>query len=188
MKGMAQRAGRSVIEAVTERVRDLATGLTTWPARAGWLESAVWAGALVALAAPLAWAGGLIGVGAGPPTASARTLLLPFLAPALLEESLFRGLLLPHPRRVGVPLVQRMRWWAASLAAYLVAHPLLAATLRGSARGVFDTPVFLLEAGLLGVTATALYERTGSLWPGVLLHGAVVAAWLSLGGAALLAG
>jgi len=199
MVGMAERAGGAVMdgltdglmdrlmEGVTGRVRDLARGLTTWPARSGWVESAAWAGALVALAAPLAWAGGLIEVAAGQPMASARTLLLPFVSPALIEESLFRGLLVPHPKRTGVPRVQRARWWAASLAAYLVAHPLLAATLRGNARGIFDTPVFLLEAGLLGVTATALYERTGSLWPAVLLHGAVVAAWLSFGGAALLA-
>jgi len=51
---------------------------------------------------------------------------------------------------------------------------------------VFDAPAFLLEAALLGIAATALYQRTGSLWPGVLLHGALVAAWLNLGGMALL--
>jgi len=174
-------------KALRARVGGLAAGLRTVPSAAGWAESALWAALLLAVAAPLAWAGDLVGFRA-PAALGPRTLLLPFLVPALLEECLFRGLLLPHPTASGVPAERRARWWAASLTLYVVAHPLAAALLRPGARGVFDAPAFLLEAGLLGVTATALYERSGSLWPGVLLHGALVAAWLSLGGLALLSG
>ena len=136
--------------------------------------------------APVAMAGGLISLHPGGGAATLRTVLLPFLTPALLEEGLFRGLLLPHPATPGVTRVRRAAWWAGSLLAYLAAHPLAAALVRPAARGVFDAPDFLVAAALLGVTATALYQRTGSLWPGVLLHGAVVATWLNLGGAALL--
>ena len=179
---------RAVATGLKGRLRDLAQALRTLPDRRGWLESAVWALLLVALAAPLAWAGGLIELRPGAAAGTLRAVLLPFLAPALVEESFFRGLLLPHPRRSGLPLQRRARWWALSLGGYVAAHPLAAALLRPAARGVFDAPAFLIEALLLGVTATALYERTGSLWPAVLVHGSVVAVWLNLGGMALLAG
>ncbi len=136
--------------------------------------------------APVAMAGGLISLDARDGAATLRTLLLPFLTPALLEEGLFRGLLLPHPATPGVTRIRRAGWWTGSLLAYVAAHPLAAGLWRPSARGVFDAPDFLVAAALLGLSATALYQRTGSLWPGVLLHGAVVATWLNLGGAALL--
>ncbi|MEJ2667670.1 MAG: CPBP family glutamic-type intramembrane protease [Deinococcales bacterium] len=165
----------------------LAVGLGTWPDARAWVDVAVLAAAFVPPAAVLALAGGLINVPPGTHAAAWRTLALPFLAPGLLEECVFRGLLLPHPRRSGLSVRRRARWWAGSLAVYVAAHPLVAALARPAARGVFDSFAFLLEAALLGVAATALYERSGSLWPGVLLHGAVVAAWLNLGGAALLA-
>lgn len=166
------------------RLRGLAAGLTSLPDGRAWAESGAWALGLLAVAAPLAWAGDLLPAGAAP-APSVRTLLEPFVVPALLEESLFRGLLLPHPTVSGLPARRRAGWWVASLALYVAAHPLTAALLRPSARGVFDAPAFLLEATLLGVTTTVLYERTGSLWPGVLLHGALVASWLSLGGLSL---
>lgn len=175
-----------VLGALSGRLRELRAGLSRLPATRGWLESGVWAAGLLAVAAPLAWAAGLIAVGGTWTVVSARILLVPFMAPALLEECLFRGLLLPHPTRGGVPMRRRARWWVGSLAAYVAAHPLLAATVRPAARTVFDAPPFLLETGLLGITATVLYERTGSLWPAVLLHGVVAGAWLSLGGAARL--
>jgi uncharacterized protein len=179
---------RTVATAWAGRWRDLAEALGTFPDRRGWLESAVWALLLVALATPLGWAGGLIELHPGTAGRLWRTVLLPFVAPALLEECVFRGLLLPHPRRRGVPLQRRARWWLVSLGAYVAAHPIAASLLRPAARGVFDAPAFLVEALLLGITATVLYERTGSLWPAVLLHGAIVAAWLNLGGLALLSG
>lgn len=186
--GVGEGTGRQAWRALKGRLGELATGLRTLPAAAGWAESAVWAALLLAVAAPLAWAGDLVSFPVSASAARVRTLLLPFLAPALLEESVFRGLLLPHPSVSGVPVGRRARWWAASLALYVGAHPASAALFRPAARPVFGAPAFLLEAALLGITTTALYERTGSLWPGVLLHGGLVAAWLSIGGAALIAG
>jgi len=176
---------RAIVAALAGRLKEAKRGLTTLPDRRGWGESAAWALLYFAVVAPVALAGGLIalraGAGAGTPTL--RTVLLPFLTPALLEEGLFRGLLLPHPATSGPTRARRAAWWAGSLVVYVAAHPLVAALLRPAARGVFDAPDFLVAAALLGATATALYQRTGSLWPGVLLHGAVVATWLSLGGA-----
>ncbi len=174
--------------AFLRRARGLEAGLTRWPDRRGWLESLALAATLAAVATPLAFSAGLLGPvqASGAVPGPLRSLAAPFLAPGLLEEALFRGLLLPHPRASGLAWRARLPWWLGSLALYLALHPLVALLLRPAARGVFDAPAFLVEAGLLGVVATALYERTGSLWPGVLLHGAVVAAWLRLGGAQLL--
>jgi predicted Abi (CAAX) family protease len=166
------------------RLRELRLALTTLPDARGWTESAVWALLFTAAATPLAMAGGLLSPPFGP--VSVRTAVLPFLTPALLEEGLFRGLLQPHPATAGPTLRRRAAWWAASLLIYVAAHPLAADLARPAARVVFGAPAFLAAAALLGTTVTVLYQRTGSLWPGVLLHGAVVAAWLNLGGAALL--
>lgn len=177
---------RTIVASLAGRLEETRRALTTLPDGRGWGESAVWALLFLAVVAPMAMPGALIVLhtGAGAPTL--RTVLLPFLTPAALEEGLFRGLLVPHPATPGLTRARRAGWWVGSLLAYVAAHPLAAVLLRPGARGVFDAPTFLVAAGLLGVTATVLYQRTGSLWPGVLLHGAVVAAWLNLGGAALL--
>lgn len=174
---------RAIVASLAGRLNETKRGLTTLPDRRGWGESAAWALLFFAVVAPVATAGGLIAFHAGAGAPTLRTVLLPFLTPALLEEGLFRGLLLPHPATTGPTRARRAAWWAGSLVAYVAVHPLVAALLRPAARGVFDAPDFLVAAAFLGVTATALYQRTGSLWPGVLLHGAVVATWLSLGGA-----
>lgn len=168
------------------RLRDLARALATLPDARGWAEAGALSGVLVLLAAPLAWSSGLVSLGAAGPV-TLRTVVVPYLAPGLVEEALFRGLMLPSPSRTGLARSRRLLWWGASLLLYVVAHPLVAALVRPAARGVFDAPGFLLEVALLGATTTVLYQRTGSLWPGVLLHGTLVALWLNLGGAAMLA-
>ncbi len=165
------------------RLRGLRLGLLRWPDGLSWRRSLPAAGVLL-LGLPVALTSGLLAPGAAAQWGW-RLQVLPFVVPALAEEVLFRGLLLPHPRLLR-PWRRRAPWWAASLLLYVGAHPLLAATVRHGALGVFDTAAFLLEATLLGAAATLAWERSGSLWPGVVLHGAVVALWLSLGGAAQL--
>ena len=174
------------LRALGGRLRDLARALTTLPDARGWAEAGALSGVLVLVAAPLAWASGLVSMEAAWP-ASLRTVVVPYLAPGLLEEALFRGLLLPSPSRTDLARRRRLIWCAASLLLYVAAHPIVAALARPSARGVFDAPAFLTEAALLGLATTVLYQRTGSLWPGVLVHGTLVALWLNLGGAAMLA-
>lgn len=106
------------------------------------------------------------------------------LAPALVEEVPFRVLANPHPaekasrRRVAISA-------ALSLSVYVAVHP-LAALLRPGAREVLLDPVFLAATAALGALCWVLYRRSGSLLPPVLLHAAVVTAWLALGGAAAL--
>lgn len=168
------------------RLAGLACGLRTLPNARGWAESVAAAFALAAVATPLGLAGGLLAPHPGGGPGPWRGIVLPFVVPALVEECVYRGLLLPHPRLSRLRSRQRAPWWVGSLILYVGAHPLDAALFRPAAEGVLGAPAFLLEAALLGTAATVVYERTGSLWPGVLLHGAVVAAWLHLGGAALL--
>lgn len=185
MEGM-DAVDRRVVAALRRRFRGLRVALGHVPDRQSWAQSAGLALGMTAIAVPLALAGGLVSAPMEASAGAFRTLVIPFLAPALVEECVFRGLLLPYPRTPGSTLAERAPWWAGSLLLYVALHPLAAALVRPAARGVFDSPAFLLEAALLGITATVLYERTASLWPAVLLHGTVVAVWLNLGGARLL--
>lgn len=143
------------------------------PPRGAWRETALLALAYLALAAPLAWGADLVTWGA--PAPWWRLAILP-LVPALLEETLWRGALLPAR--------SRRPWLAAlpQLALYVAAHPLYGATLRPAADGVFADPVFLLLALLLGAACTWLTLRHRSLWPAVALHAAVVIGWGLAGG------
>ncbi len=140
------------------------------PGARAWRELAAVAALYALVATPVALAAGLL-PGDGP-APWWRLALLP-VVPALGEELIFRGLLLPRaPRR-------RIPWRGAllSLGLYVAAHPLLAWWLRPSALETFAAPDFLLLTVLLGAACTALTLRARSLWPAVALHAFVVIAW-----------
>lgn len=116
---------------------------------------------------------------------SAAASLLPM--PALGEELLFRGALLPHPGE-GTPWPVLLAWSALGIGLFVAYHPLAGRLWYRRAERVFHDPRFLLQTALLGVATTALYQGSGSLWPGVLLHALAVLVWLErLGGSQLLA-
>ncbi|ADI15348.1 Abortive infection protein [Truepera radiovictrix DSM 17093] len=145
----------------------------TWPGVRGWGETLLALAVFAALALPLGRWGGLLEASAAlPPGAALRVVLRAFFVPSALEEILFR--VLPPPR-----------WALPALGAYVLTHPLNALFVRG-ARDVFLNPLFLLLTLLLGALCSLLYRRTGSLWPPVVLHWAVVSVWLPWGGAAAL--
>ena len=111
---------------------------------------------------------------------SAAAALLPM--PALGEELLFRGALLPHPGE-GTPWPQLLAWSALGIGLFVLYHPLAGRLWYRRAERVFHDPRFLLQTALLGVATTALYQVSGSLWPAVLLHAVAVLVWLErLGG------
>ena len=111
---------------------------------------------------------------------SAAAALLPM--PALGEELLFRGALLPHPGE-GTPWPQLLAWSALGIGLFVLYHPLAGRLWYRRAERVFHDPRFLLQTALLGVATTALYQASGSLWPAVLLHAVAVLVWLErLGG------
>lgn len=118
-----------------------------------------------------------------------RAAILPFtllVFPSLLEEALFRGLLIPRD------VLARGRGAAAGYAALSTAlfvawHPLNAATINPGAAHLFFDPVFLAITALLGITCAVAYIRTRSLWAPVFIHWLTVVAWvLFLGGRNLL--
>jgi predicted Abi (CAAX) family protease len=100
-----------------------------------------------------------------------------FLIPALLEEIVFRIMLLPHPKE-GVPGPQWILWAALSLVLFVLYHLLLGRTTYKAAWNTLSDRRFLILAGWLGLLLSGLYWITGSLWPIVLVHWAVVMLWI----------
>jgi predicted Abi (CAAX) family protease len=112
------------------------------------------------------------------PTGLFRLLLMP----AMVEETVFRVFLLPHPLE-GVSPVRWLLWALLSLSLFLLYHPLNARWFYPPGRGTFRDRRFLVLAGLLGLVCTVVYGLTGSFWAIVLLHWFVVILWLKvLGG------
>ncbi len=107
-----------------------------------------------------------------------------FLMPALLEEFVFRVLLLPSTR-LASPVW--LGWAVLSLMLFIVYHPLNAKTVYKAGSPTFFNPVFLVLTGLLGCACTIAYFWIGSLLAIALLHWVVVTVWLTgLGGMAKL--
>lgn len=158
--------------------------LSTVPRFRDWAEA-------VALAALAGGVVGLLGFSAGFLTWSpsgdwtgiARTGAIALILPALGEELLFRGALLPS---TGSSRTQ-WTWAAASLGAFVAWHPLAAALWLPAAQPLFFSPSFLLAAATLGAACTLSVARSGSIWPAVAMHWTAVVAWKAVfGGPALI--
>ena len=157
----------------------------TWPSPSEWLVALGVALAFAAVAlALLRWDGGFAPRPSARPWSHAPLLVAAaFLSPALVEETLYRALLLPHPLE-RAPSAAWLGWAALSLALYVLAHPLVAWAWPW-VRPFFWRPAFLAVVALLGLACTLLYALTGSVWPPVALHGLVVGLWkLAFGGPA----
>jgi predicted Abi (CAAX) family protease len=118
-------------------------------------------------------------------TAYSQLALKLFFLPALLEELVFRVLLLPAPQST---TGQMWGGWAiASLALFVIYFPVNARTLYKPGNPVFCDRRFLLLATLLGITCILTYRLTSSLLLITLIHWMVVFVWLvQLGGMAKL--
>ncbi|MEB3292459.1 MAG: CPBP family glutamic-type intramembrane protease [Synechococcales bacterium] len=105
-----------------------------------------------------------------------------FFMPGLAEEVLFRLLLLPHPTEPIGPL-RRRNYIFASWLLFLLYH------LLPGTPAFFQTPGFLLGAGLLGITCTTSYLHSRSIWTAIFLHWVIVLIWLlGFGGLARFSG
>jgi predicted Abi (CAAX) family protease len=104
-----------------------------------------------------------------------------FFLPALLEEILFRMLLIPHPIETAV-LVDIFKWSIISLAAFVIYHPLNALTFYPVGKPTFWDWRFLTLAGLLGIVCSIAYYTTGSIWPPVFIHWIIVVGWIKFFG------
>lgn len=170
------------------RARDLFAALTTIPDSRTWGACAVVYCVFLACALPIGLLSGLLQPGAPHlrPAAMAGTGVLVFFQPVLVEEVVFRGLLLPREARaIGRG---RLAWFAGvALALYVASHPINAALLRPGLLHVFASPAYLAIVALLGLACTAAYWISRSIWPPVVIHWVTVLAWLwLLGGQALL--
>lgn len=114
----------------------------------------------------------------GPPDAItmmrlAATLML---TPALGEEILFRGLIIPRDRPA-------RKWIALSVLLFVLWHPLQAIAFGPPWASAFLDPWFLAAVAALGLSLARIYRATRSLWPCILFHWLVVYVWkVFLGG------
>lgn len=162
------------------RIQALALGLLEWPAAIEWLISLL---TLILYGLVAQWSGlrsGLI---------KRENIALAFwprislgirvlIHPALLEESIYRGLLMPSPAASSWSSTV-LAWYLFSLLLFIIAHPVNSLLFRKRARHVFTHPVFLFLAAYLGVCVSVLYAYSHSLWPSILFHGIVVYTWLA---------
>ena len=170
------------------RWRDLRDALTTIPGSRAWATCALVYCVFLLCAAPIGLWSGLLRPGV--PRLSAVELigggLMLFVQPALLEEILFRGLLL-HGGRTRSSRGRLIIVAGAALVVYVASHPLNAMLFRPTALALFASPIYLVLTALLGVTCTAAYLIAQSIWPPVLMHWLTVVAWIwFLGGQSLL--
>jgi uncharacterized protein len=158
----------------------LAQGVrTTWRALRVWPDGRVWALAVL-IGGVLALALAALGLATGrlvwtPERVLPGDALLLLVVPALTEELLFRGLLTGD--RLATPSVTLAV--LPGLGLYVLWHPVQSLWLPAAAPVLTD-PMFLLCVALLGVVLGVLRWASGSLWPGIFLHWAVVLGWQTL--------
>ncbi len=162
---------------IKRRLTDLLAGIRHLPDRDCWRNAAFELAWAVPLLLVIAHWGGLARL-QDPPAASTAAMLAAtlFVMPALLEELLFRGLIIP---REG----PKARWIALSVLLFVLWHPLQVVTFGPPWAGSFLDPWFLLVVGMLGLALARIYAATMSLWPCILVHWLVVFVWKAfLGG------
>ena len=168
------------------RWNDLREALTTLPDVRTWLACALVYALFLVVAATIGLASGLIRVDVSHAGDAIRIAPLLFIQPALFEEIVFRGVLLPRdvrsmPRSVAAVVA------GLALVLYVASHPLNAWAFRPQVLSLFSSPAYLVLTTLLGLTCTAAYWISRSIFPSVLIHWLTVVAWTGfLGGRALL--
>lgn len=127
---------------------------------------------LVLLAGAWAVGDGVLTLDPIPSSQMMTVWLSAFLMPALLEELLFRSWL---PRGAAFAAI-------ASFIAFVLWHPLQVWLNLPFGRPEFTRPGFIMVVACLGFACTLTRIRSGSIWPGVVIHWGVVVAWLALFG------
>ena len=154
-------------------IRRVWSSLVTWPDVRGWAQCGIIAALGFGLIAAVAFRAGIAHwqpAFVGWPLRLVKAMIVP----ALTEELLFRGLLIPGRG----DSVRPGRWIAAGLVLFVAWHAVEALTFLPGAR-LFLTAPFLLCAAILGAGCAWMRYRTGSLWPAVLFHGLTVFVWQS---------
>ena len=105
-----------------------------------------------------------------------------FIFPSFLEESFFRGILIPNnARERGAGYIITITLVTAII--FVLWHPLNVLTINPGAKAVFTDPNFLLMAFVRGIACAISYIYSRSLWAPVIIHWLTVLVWvLFLGG------
>jgi predicted Abi (CAAX) family protease len=153
----------------------------TLPDQSGWRFAAGQAAWLTPVLAVCGWSGGFI---LWQPALDGTTwglIAIAFFFPVLAEESFFRAALI---RRC---TASHSAWPAILISTLLFTawHPLQAQLYWVPWHGLAWNPAFLAAIFALGIACARIFARTGSIWPCVLLHWTIVAAWKALFGAPL---
>jgi predicted Abi (CAAX) family protease len=150
----------------------------TLPNRRDWLELLVATVIVGGVAAPLGLASGLLHYQPRGWAEIAKAAAIVVFIPALGEELPFRALLIPD--RSEAPKAV----WPILISTGLFTGWHVVETLwQPQERALFTRPDFLAWAAWLGLWCAILRRRSGSVWPGVMLHWATVVAWIGwLGG------
>jgi predicted Abi (CAAX) family protease len=149
------------------------TSLTTWPTARGWGLAVVVGAAALALELAIGLRGGFLRPAPADWSVLAWSLPLAVFVPALGEELVFRGLLVPGREAGGRATTAIL----LSTAAFVGWHVFEGLTFMRAAALIFLRADFLATTAVLGLSCAVLRHRTGSLWPAVLLHWLEVAGW-----------
>ncbi|MBU6299918.1 MAG: CPBP family intramembrane metalloprotease [Verrucomicrobia bacterium] len=158
--------------------------LKGWPDPAGWRASGIAFGFFALYALAVGFVTGFFQPQptSMPPLNFLGLILILFVFPGIAEEMVFRGLLLPHPAEPGFSS-SRVFALVLSSVIFILWHVGNAWLTFPSARPVFWDWRFLLIVAGLGLTCGWSYQRTGSIWPPVILHWFIVVIWKAcLGG------
>jgi predicted Abi (CAAX) family protease len=103
-------------------------------------------------------------------------IIIAVFSPSLLEESLYRGLLIPRiSETFSQPSYATLI--GLSLFLYVISHPLIAWLVWPWSRQIFYKPAFLSIVFVLGLACTLVYLLSASLWPAVLIHWFTIVVW-----------
>lgn len=170
------------------RLQDLREAVTTIPDWRTWRTCALVYGLFLVCALPVGLLSHLLrpSVAHLTPAEMIGAGLLLLVQPALVEEVVFRGLLLPR-NGGSLPRGRLVLVAGAALAVYVASHPINARLFRPQVLGLFESTPYLVLATLLGLACTAAYLISRSIWPSVAIHWLTVMIWIwLLGGRNLL--
>lgn len=153
---------------------DATSAVRTWPGRRNWVEALSLLAVLTIFALVTGTAAQVFTFA---PAANWPELvaiaLIAILIPALVEEMVFRVLI---AGRQG-------RWRAAgALTLFVLWHPAQLWLGLPMAQPVSADPAFLAITAALGLACAITWRRSGSIWPAVAMHWAVVMMWKGLAG------
>ncbi len=100
-----------------------------------------------------------------------------FVFPSVLEEFVFRGLLIPRDA-LDKGWKHAMVWIIVSSLAFTLWHPLNALTINPTAQPFFLNLPFLVIVFCLGVACGVGYVASRSLWTAVFIHWLTVVTWV----------